>query len=86
MNYRGVLLNLIVILKKRGGREEWGVRDTEETERKEEERDKEIGREKVWEKSGALIVYSVDGVNQWIIGVRRSLAGEYHLFGNELFA
>lgn len=47
MNYRGVLLNLIVILKKRGGREEWGVRDTEETERKEEERDKEIGREKV---------------------------------------
>lgn len=39
MNYRGVLLNLIVILKKRErrrGEEGWRVRDTEETEREEE--------------------------------------------------
>lgn len=51
MNYRGVLLNLIVILKKRGGREEWGVRDTEETERKEEEeRQRDRTRESVREK------------------------------------
>lgn len=59
MNYRGVLLNLIVILKKRGGREEWGVRDTEETERKEEgERLRNRTRESVREKWSAYCLFS----------------------------
>ena len=52
---------------------------------REREREREREYEDGWQ-SGAFIVYSVDGVNQWIIGVPRSLAAEYHLFGNELFA